>query len=131
MSRPTFLRFVSIAAALGSSFLACSEDAQNPNGHQQSNESTDGERSEGDDSTEVEAPVGSGTSKQTPKDKDVMINPGDTITSECTFAQPMAWGEGTGQEMCLLFVHAYPKGVLVDYGPWGTFAHGDNACLGQ
>ena len=59
------------------------------------------------------------------------INPGDTITTECTFAKPMAFGESTTAEMCYLFTLAYPKNALSDGGLWGTLAHGNGACLGQ
>jgi mono/diheme cytochrome c family protein len=63
--------------------------------------------------------------------KDVTINPGDTITTECTYSQPMAFGESTDEEMCYLFTFAYPKGQLKDSGAWGSTAHGGSACLGQ
>jgi hypothetical protein len=43
----------------------------------------------------------------------------------------MTWGLNTDEEMCVLFVYAYPKGVLVDDGLWGAFGNGENACLGQ
>jgi hypothetical protein len=63
--------------------------------------------------------------------KDVTLLPGETITTECSYAQPMSFGQGTSDEMCYLFTMAYPKGALMDDGWWGSFAHGDNACLGQ
>ncbi|MET0341115.1 MAG: c-type cytochrome [Polyangiales bacterium] len=63
--------------------------------------------------------------------KDVMLMPGDSITTECTFSRPMAFGESTNAEMCYLFTLAYPKGALSDLGPWGAFAHGSGSCLGQ
>ena len=59
------------------------------------------------------------------------INPGDTITTECSFAKPMAFGTGTDAEMCYLFTISYPKNSLSDGGLWGTLAHGAGACLGQ
>lgn len=59
------------------------------------------------------------------------INPGDTITTECTFDRPMAFGTQTNMEMCYNFTLHYPKNALSDGGLWGTFAHGDGACLGQ
>jgi hypothetical protein len=64
-------------------------------------------------------------------EKDVILNPGDTVTTECTFSKPMAFGESTNAEMCYLFTLAYPKGALADLGLWGRFAHGGSACLGQ
>ncbi len=63
--------------------------------------------------------------------KDVTINPGDTITTTCTFSQPMSFGESTMDEMCYLFTYAYPKGVLTDNGAWGATAHGNSSCLGE
>ena len=63
--------------------------------------------------------------------KSVKVNPGDSITTECTFAKPMAFGESTEAEMCYMFTLAYPKNALSDGGAWGTLAHGGGACLGQ
>jgi len=63
--------------------------------------------------------------------KNVTINPGDSLTTECTYDKPMAFGESTGQEMCYNFTFAYPKGALKDSGAWGGVAHGGSACLGQ
>ena len=44
------------------------------------------------------------------------INAGDSITTECTFAKPMAFGESTTAEMCYMFTLAYPKNALSDGG---------------
>lgn len=63
--------------------------------------------------------------------KNVLINPGDSLTTTCTYDKPMAFGESTGEEMCYNFTFAYPKGALKDSGPWGSTAHGGSACLGQ
>jgi hypothetical protein len=59
------------------------------------------------------------------------INPGDSLTTECTFARPMAFGTGTDAEMCYNFTLSYPRNALSDGGLWGTIAHGAGACLGQ
>lgn len=64
-------------------------------------------------------------------EKDVLLNPGDTITTECEFSQPMTFGESTNAEMCYLFTMAYPKGALADSGLWGGVAHGGSSCLGM
>jgi hypothetical protein len=64
-------------------------------------------------------------------DKEVTLNAGDTITTECTFSQPMTFGESTNAEMCYLFTMAYPAGALADSGLWGGIAHGGSSCLGQ
>ncbi|MET0342169.1 MAG: hypothetical protein ABW252_14285 [Polyangiales bacterium] len=60
-----------------------------------------------------------------------VIQPGDTLTTECTFDKPMAFGTATSQEMCYNFTLAYPKNALGDGMPWGTLAHGAGSCLGQ
>lgn len=63
--------------------------------------------------------------------KNAVLMPGDTITTECTYSQPMSFGESTQSEMCYLFTMAYPKGALASPDIWGTFAHGGSSCLGQ
>jgi hypothetical protein len=62
--------------------------------------------------------------------KDVVLNPGDTITTTCTFSTFATFGPGTSDEMCYLFTVAYPKGALSDGGSVGTATHGGGACLG-
>jgi mono/diheme cytochrome c family protein len=61
--------------------------------------------------------------------KNVVIQPGESITTECWFNKPILFGENTDQEMCYLFTYAYPKGALADLGAWGAVAHGGSACL--
>jgi mono/diheme cytochrome c family protein len=63
--------------------------------------------------------------------KNAVLMPGDTITTECTFSEPMSFGESTKSEMCYLFTMAYPKGALAGPDVWGTFAHGGSSCLGM
>ncbi|MET0282860.1 MAG: hypothetical protein ABW352_00250, partial [Polyangiales bacterium] len=63
--------------------------------------------------------------------KDVTLHPGESIFTECTFAQPMTFGESTQAEMCYLFTMAYPKGALAAPDVWGGFAHGGSSCLGM
>jgi hypothetical protein len=41
-----------------------------------------------------------------------VINPGDTLSTTCTFATPTPFGQGTNEEMCYNFVMAYPAGGL-------------------
>jgi hypothetical protein len=62
---------------------------------------------------------------------DDVLMPGETITTTCSFSEPKCSGQSTNAEMCYFYVYAWPKGALVDDGPWGSFAHGDNVCLGQ
>lgn len=60
-----------------------------------------------------------------------VLMPGEYITTTCFYDQPKCAGQATSAEMCYLFTYAYPAGAMVDYGLWGTFAHGEGACLGQ
>jgi hypothetical protein len=62
--------------------------------------------------------------------QDLIIQPGDRITTTCSFTAPSTFGKGTNQEMCYWFALAYPAGALTDGGLIGRFTHGDNACLG-
>lgn len=62
--------------------------------------------------------------------EDIVINPGDSITTTCTYNSPATFGKGTNEEMCYWFALAYPAGALADGGFIGTLTHGANACLG-
>ena len=46
-----------------------------------------------------------------------VINPGDTLSTTCTFATPTPFGQGTNEEMCYNFVMAYPAGQLAQLLP--------------
>jgi hypothetical protein len=41
-----------------------------------------------------------------------VIQPGDTLTTTCTYANPTPFGQRTNEEMCYNFVIAYPAGQL-------------------
>jgi hypothetical protein len=58
------------------------------------------------------------------------LNPGESITTECTFSEPKSYGPRVEDEMCTLFTMHYPKGTLVDDGLWSS-VHGGGACLGE
>jgi hypothetical protein len=45
-------------------------------------------------------------------DTPAIINPGDTLTTTCTYGGAAIFGEGTKNEMCYNFVLAYPNGSL-------------------
>jgi mono/diheme cytochrome c family protein len=62
--------------------------------------------------------------------EDITIEPGDSITTTCTYSAPASFGRGTNQEMCYWFALAYPAGALADGALLGTLTHGSNACLG-
>jgi len=61
----------------------------------------------------------------------LVINPGDSLTTTCTFSAPSSFGKGTNDEMCYFFSLAYPARALADGGFIGTLVHGADACLGQ
>jgi hypothetical protein len=62
--------------------------------------------------------------------EDVIINPGDRITTTCQYTSPATFGQGTNDEMCYWFALAYPVGALSDNLLFGSLIHGPNACLG-
>ena len=62
-------------------------------------------------------------------DEDVIIYPGDTITTTCTYSEPTIFGRGTSQEMCYLYTAAWPIGALRD-NKLLSLIHGPNTCLG-
>jgi hypothetical protein len=63
--------------------------------------------------------------------ENIVLKPGDFLTTTCTFSGPAQFGPGTNQEMCYWFAMHYPAGALADGLPVGTLIHGANSCLGQ
>jgi len=63
--------------------------------------------------------------------QNLIVQPGDSLTTACTYNAPTTFGRGTNEEMCYWFALAYPAGALTDNGFIGTLTHGANACLGQ
>lgn len=59
---------------------------------------------------------------------DVTLQPGDTLTTTCTFNAPSSFGKGTNDEMCYFFTNSWPAGALKAPGI-GTILHGPNSCL--
>ncbi len=62
--------------------------------------------------------------------QDLWLDPGDRISTTCTFNEPARFGRGTNQEMCYWFAMHYPAGALADQGLLGGLIHGSNSCLG-
>jgi len=60
--------------------------------------------------------------------EDVVINPGDTVQTTCTYSEPARFGKGTNDEMCYFFSTHWPAGALTMLGT-GTLIHGGNSCL--
>jgi hypothetical protein len=63
--------------------------------------------------------------------QDITIQPGDKLTTTCSYSAPATFGKGTNEEMCYWFALAYPAGALTDGALIGTLTHGANACLGR
>lgn len=59
---------------------------------------------------------------------DAVLNPGDTMTSECTYNGIATFGPSTNQEMCYFFSLHWPGGAL-DNGGLGGLLHGGVTCL--
>lgn len=59
-----------------------------------------------------------------------LLNPGDTITTTCTYSEPSSYGRGTNDEMCYLFTLYYPKLSLTNGDPLASQLHGPDTCLG-
>jgi hypothetical protein len=62
--------------------------------------------------------------------EDIWLEPGDRITTTCSFSEPATFGQGTSDEMCYWFAMHYPAGALADYGIIAGALHGANTCLG-
>jgi hypothetical protein len=63
--------------------------------------------------------------------EDITLQPGDKLTTTCSYNAPSTFGKGTNEEMCYWFALAYPAGALTDGGFIGALTHGANACLGR
>jgi len=61
------------------------------------------------------------------QDKNLMLMPGESIRTTCTYNKPVSFGEGTGDEMCYFFTLHYPYPALTSTG-LGQIIHGPNTC---
>lgn len=59
----------------------------------------------------------------------VVLHPGDTITTTCSYSAPSSFGSGTNDEMCYFFVMYYPRLSLTDGSLLGGFQSA-NTCFG-
>ncbi|MET0340271.1 MAG: hypothetical protein ABW252_04685 [Polyangiales bacterium] len=59
---------------------------------------------------------------------DLVIQPGDKVTTTCTFDGPARFGKGTSDEMCYFFSVHWPAGQLARNNIFSTF-HGANVCI--
>lgn len=58
----------------------------------------------------------------------VVVNPGDKLTTTCTYAEPARFGKGTSDEMCFYFSVHWPAGALSRVSQF-TALHGPNTCI--
>ncbi|MET0341554.1 MAG: hypothetical protein ABW252_11185 [Polyangiales bacterium] len=59
---------------------------------------------------------------------DFTIQPGDKLTTTCTYSGPSSFGKGTNDEMCYFFSIHYPVGTLRKANLW-QLIHGPNTCI--
>ncbi|MET0342942.1 MAG: hypothetical protein ABW252_18190 [Polyangiales bacterium] len=59
---------------------------------------------------------------------DVVIQPGDKLTTTCTYSSPARFGKGTNDEMCYFFAIHWPTGTLARKNLF-TSLHGPNTCI--
>jgi mono/diheme cytochrome c family protein len=59
------------------------------------------------------------------------LQPGDSLTTDCTYSEPSTYGPRVVDEMCYLFTVAYPKGALVSPDLIGGVIHNGYSCLGE
>ena len=52
--------------------------------------------------------------------QNVTLQPGDRLTTACSYNAPTTFGRGTNEEMCYWFALAYPAGALTDNGFIGS-----------
>lgn len=57
----------------------------------------------------------------------VVMQPGDTMTTNCSYSAFSTFGRGTEQEMCYFFTLHWPAGALT--GGFGGVLHGGYSCL--
>ncbi len=62
---------------------------------------------------------------------DVILQPGDSVITTCTYSEPATYGPGVTDEMCYMFTVAYPRGALVSPDLAGGIIHGGTSCFGQ
>ena len=60
----------------------------------------------------------------------LVLNPGDKLTTTCTYSEPAKYGKGTNDEMCYFFTIAWPSGQLARKN-FFTNLHGPNTCIDQ
>lgn len=59
---------------------------------------------------------------------DLVIQPGDKLSTTCTYSEPARFGKKTDDEMCFFFSVHWPAGALARNNFFTTL-HGPNACI--
>jgi hypothetical protein len=58
---------------------------------------------------------------------DQWLQPGDRMTTTCSYSSSASFGPSTNQEMCYFFSLAWPAGALANGA--GALLHGANTCM--
>jgi hypothetical protein len=61
--------------------------------------------------------------------KDFVMNPGDVMTTTCSYSAPAMFGTSTNSEMCYFFPVYWPAGAMVGANPLWQAIHGPNTCI--
>ena len=61
---------------------------------------------------------------------DLWLQPGDKLSTTCTYDGPARFGKGTSDEMCYFFAIHWPAGALARKNLFTGF-HGPNTCIDQ
>ena len=61
--------------------------------------------------------------------KDFVMNPGDMMTTTCTYSEPAKFGTSTNDEMCYFFPVYWPAGAMVSANTLWSVIHGPNTCI--
>ena len=60
--------------------------------------------------------------------ENVVLQPGDKLTTTCTYGQPARFGKGTNDEMCYFFAIHWPGGALARNNLF-SLLHGPDTCM--
>jgi hypothetical protein len=58
----------------------------------------------------------------------VVVQPGDKLSTTCSYAEPARFGKGTSDEMCYFFSVHWPAGALSRKSFFNAY-HGPNTCI--
>jgi hypothetical protein len=59
----------------------------------------------------------------------ILVEPGDSLQTTCTYSSPARFGPSTSDEMCYFFSIHWPAGALRSSNAIANLIHGDNTCM--